>query len=179
MAELGTRRSAVIAPIQLPPLLERLRYGEASDARRGVPAHVTLLYPFIEPSAIDTAVLALVAEAIASVPRFDVTFTAVRRWPPGDDARQGVVWLAPEPDGPFRSLTEVLFAAFPGCPPYEGRHAEVIPHLTLATDRAARFDVVEAEARRHLPLVRAVDVATVWVEGFDGQWRPRARFALR
>ena len=43
----------------------------------------------------------------------------------------GVVWLAPEPAEPFIALTELLAAAFPDHPPYEGAHDEIVPHLTL------------------------------------------------
>ena len=34
---------------------------------------------------------------------------------------------------PFGHLTARLTAAFPQCPPYEGRYDEIVPHLTLDT----------------------------------------------
>jgi 2'-5' RNA ligase len=178
MGERMARRSAVVAPIEIPPLIERLRYAETADARRGVPAHVTLLFPFFEPPSIDERVLATIAGVVRGTAAFDVEFREVRRWPPGGSAPQGVVWLAPDSGDPFRALTQALWDSFPDHPPYEGRHDEVVPHLTLAVDDASHFDAVAAEAGRHLPFERRVDAVVLLVEGFDGQWRLRARFAL-
>ena len=70
---------------------------------------------------------------------------SVGRWP-------DVVYLAPEPDAPFRRLTAALASAFPDYPPYEGAHEEVIPHLTVARD--APEDYYEAAAHA-LPSVPA------------------------
>jgi hypothetical protein len=36
----------------------------------GVPAHVTVLYPFVPPSAIDERVLDRLGQAVAAIPRF-------------------------------------------------------------------------------------------------------------
>jgi hypothetical protein len=33
---------------------------------------------------------------------------------------QEVVWLVPQPAGPFRALTRAVAAAFPDYPPYDG-----------------------------------------------------------
>lgn len=178
MADQVTRRSAVIAPIDLPPAIERLRYAEVADARAGVPAHVTLLFPFLEPPAIDDRLLVAVATALHGVGAFDVEFGELRRWSPDRDAPLGVLWLVPEPSEPFQALTQALWDAFPDHPPYEGGHDEVVPHLTLATDDWSRFDAIAGEATRHLPFGRRVDAAALFVEGFDGQWQLRGRFAL-
>jgi 2'-5' RNA ligase len=94
----------------------------------GVPAHVTLLYPFVQPSKIDDGVISTLADVLRSVPAFVITLSRIAWF--GDS----VVWLAPEPAQPFRTLTSALVARFPGHPPYGGGHAEVIPHLTIGQD---------------------------------------------
>ena len=41
-----------------------------------------------------------------------------------------VLHLRPDPDTPFRELTEAVADRF-GTPPYEGRHDEILPHVTV------------------------------------------------
>src|SRR5690349_21669596 len=94
-------------------------------ARWGVPAHVTVLYPFLPPDRIDDATLAALAGIVRAAPRFDVTFTEVAWF------ADAVVWLAPRPDRPFRDLTAAVWCRFPEAPPYRGAHADVVPHLTI------------------------------------------------
>jgi 2'-5' RNA ligase len=173
------RRSAIVVPFRLPATLDALRLRESSSARAGVPAHVTILFPFVPPRSVDGDVLLRVAAIAAAVPAFDVAFGEVRRWEPSDAAPDGVVWLAPEPAAPFIALTAAIFAAFPEHPPYGGIHEETIPHLTLAADDRAHMGAVVAEARRHVPFRRRASAAVLIVEGDDGRWRTRRRFALR
>ena len=97
-------------------------------ALRGVPPHVTVLYPFLPPEQIDAGTRAALAEAVASTEAFDVVLARVGWF--GDT----VVWLAPEPDGPFRALTQAVHHRFPQCPPYGGVHSDSIPHLTIGHD---------------------------------------------
>lgn len=172
------RESAIIVPIRLPAALAAARLRETRDAPAGVPAHVTLLYPFVPPGSIDGQVIATVAAVVAAASAFDVRFREVRRWEPSEGASEGVVWLAPEPSEPFNELTRALFAAFPAYPPYGGMHDETIAHVSLAAIDRRHQDAVEAEARRWLPFRRRIDGATLIVEGADGRWRTRRRFPL-
>ena len=65
----------------------------------GVPAHVTVLGPFVPPADINSQVISALATPTAPVPAFDSRF-ARTRW-----FGQDVLWLDPEPDEPFRQLT--------------------------------------------------------------------------
>lgn len=101
-------------------------------------AHVTALGPFLP--VLDETAAARVAEIAAATQPFDFTLARLGTF------ADGIIHLLPDPDGPFRLLTERLAAAFPQCPPYEGRFAPV-PHLTLD----ARSELVtEASTRRSL-----------------------------
>ena len=73
----------------------RLRHDPSAAV--GVPAHVTVLYPF--RSMVDYRVADVVGGLAADVPAFDVEFAALARFP-GE-----VVYLAPVPATPFRRLT--------------------------------------------------------------------------
>ncbi|MEW5990619.1 MAG: 2'-5' RNA ligase family protein [Chloroflexota bacterium] len=161
----------------MPPRLAAIRRREVEVARLGVPPHVTILSPFVEVEEIDGAVVARVAEVVAGVPAFDVSFGAVRRWP-ASELGPGVVWLEPTPAEPFVALTRASWAAFPGYPPYGREDDDLETHLTIAIDEPARFDAVEAEASRLVPFRRRATSVALLVEGPQGRWRTRRRFPL-
>ena len=48
-----SEQSAVIVRVRLPGGLERLRRDGVGDADVGVPAHMTMLYPFVAPDRLD------------------------------------------------------------------------------------------------------------------------------
>ena len=86
-------------------------------------AHLTLLGPWLpEPT---TADLDVVAKVVHSEPACAFELIEVRQFP------NGVVYLAPQPERPFRRLTEALADAFPQTPPYAGEFPDTVPHLTL------------------------------------------------
>jgi hypothetical protein len=88
-----------------------------------VHAHVTVLGPWL-PAPTDGD-LDRVAALLSAVPAFDAELADAAVFP------DGLVHLRPEPVGAFTSLTSLLAAAYPQCPPYEGRYADVVPHLSL------------------------------------------------
>lgn len=99
--------SAVIVPVpEAEPAVGRLRLRLDRTAAWGVPAHVTVLTPFVSPDRIGPGELRKLGEAIRAVPRFDVIFRRTDWF--GDD----VVWLAPEPDDGFRALTVAVARRF-------------------------------------------------------------------
>lgn len=142
--------SCLLVPVpQAEPAVGRLRSRLDRAAAWGVPAHVTILYPFVLPDAITEEMIELAAAAIASVSAFVCTFARTSWF--GED----VLWLAPEPDQPFRALTTALHAAFPQCPPFGGIYPDVVPHLTIG-DRPpgglAVLEVAEADVWPVLPV---------------------------
>jgi 2'-5' RNA ligase len=172
------RRSAIIVPIPIPAPLEAIRLREVASGRAGAPAHVTLLFPFAPPTALDDTILARVAAVIAGEPAFDVDLRHARVWDAGGGAPEGVVWLDPEPAAAFVRLTEALGRAFPEFPLYGGLHDTIVPHLTIASDDRRRLRAVQAAAARELPFRRRVSRAILIVEGRDGRWRTRRQFKL-
>ena len=165
----------IVAVPEVEGLVGPFRARHDPAAAEGVPAHVTVLYPFLRPEKITAQVERTLSELFAALPAFHSSFTDVRRFP-------DVLYLSPEPAEPFRRLTERVFARFPGSPPYEGRFADVVPHVTVAhAASAAQLDEVAAElaraCARRFPIpvdVRAVEL----IEKADGRWRHRRGFAL-
>jgi hypothetical protein len=62
---------------------------------------------------------------VAGLGPFGFALTRVGRFP-------GVLYLAPEPAGPFVRLTTECNARWPDFAPYGGAHDQVVPHLTVA-----------------------------------------------
>ena len=91
----------------------------------GVPAHVTVLFPFAPASLVDDALLTRLGELFADQPAFDVRFDRTAWF----DER--VLFLAPVDPEPFIRLTAAAMEAFPEYPPYQGRHDGLTPHLTI------------------------------------------------
>lgn len=124
-------------------------------ARVGVPAHVTVLYPFVpSPSAEELARLVAVA---AGVPAFTLTFSSTAWFD------EHVVFLAPDDPSPVAGLTEAVVAAFPDFPPYGGAFEEVVPHLTIGHDHPVdQLRAAEQGVLPHLPLTQEVTALELW-----------------
>ncbi|MFI9596495.1 2'-5' RNA ligase family protein [Nonomuraea sp. NPDC052265] len=150
------------------PLVGHWRSRLDAAAADGVPAHVTILYPFLDRDRLEEVAL---GRLIAAHPAFDVRFTGCGRFP-------GVLYLAPDPERPFRELTEAVAGRWPEAPPYGGRFASIVPHLTVADQQEPELlDRVEAELIAGLPLTARVREVRLLVS--DGRrWREDRAFAL-
>jgi len=127
-------------------------------SRLGVPAHVSVLYPFAPPARLDDAAMERLSVIFEGVGAFDFELAHVGWF----DER--VLYLAPEPASTFVGITNALTAGFPDYPPYGGEFPEVIPHLTLDRRSATvTLATVRASVARLLPL-------TVTIDRIDLQW---------
>ncbi|WP_329130372.1 2'-5' RNA ligase family protein [Streptomyces sp. NBC_01476] len=153
------------------PLVGAVREKHDASARSGIPAHVTVLYPFLPDDRIDDGVLAELREMFAGHEEFTLDFTGFGRFPE-------LLWLAPEADGPVRALTAAAEARWPEAPPYGGAFDDVIPHLTVAVKLPVEtFDAMERELAPGLPLRTRVSGVHLVVN--DGvRWHHRTTFAL-
>ena len=145
-----------------------------SNARLGVPAHITVLFPFMPPVRIDSTILARLRQLFAAEEPFDVKLTHTS-WFDHD-----VLWLAPEDPEPFRTLTEHVYSAFPDFPPFAGQFADVVPHLTIAHGcEPEEMRAAERAVEELLPIhgcARQVTLMTQTEAG--GAWGRAARFSL-
>jgi len=163
-------RSALIIEVpEAEPLVHRWRVHYDPVAARGVPAHITVLYPFVEPEACDESTLEEVQRAVVGAEPFDYELVRVDGFP-------GVIWLRPEPDEPFKDLTKRLAAAFPDHPPYEGLIDEPQPHVTTAMvsfgiDQAELASRIREDVGWRLPLRCSATVVSLFVEHEHDAWR--------
>lgn len=152
-------------------------YRERYDpgAALGVPAHVTVLYPFKPPEDITDDILATLQNIFSGHPAFGVTFERTMEFP-------DTLFLEPDPAEPFRALTRAIAAAYPETPPYGGAFKEIVPHLTVAqTEDPEEMDRIKADFRvdcaNGLPIEARVQ-EIVLMDNTGGRWEVRARFPL-
>jgi len=156
------------------PAVARHRERLDATALLGIPAHVTVLFPFMPPEAIGPPVLGVLERLFAAVGRF--RFELARADWFGDE----VLWLAPRDFAPFRALTQGVYEAFPAFPPFEGRHDDVIPHLTVGIGHPVEeMRAAERSVREYLPIEACAAAVTLMTEqSAGGQWARAASFAL-
>jgi 2'-5' RNA ligase len=145
-----------------------------ASAHLGVPAHITVLAPFMAPDQITRSVLAEIQAALSQVPAFAFSLRQVRRFP-------ATAYLAPEPAAPFIALTEALGRRFPEFPPFRGEHESIVPHLTVANGNAGEAEVAAAElvavVQSRGP-ISSVCSSVSLLENSSGLWREMHVFAL-
>lgn len=143
------------------------------SARRNVPAHVTILYPFMAPTLVDATVVARLAGIARSVPSFSYRLAKTERFPVA-------LYLAPDPGEPFSALTEGIFRAFPDYPPFEGKFETVVPHVTVAHGDEPLLCEIEVELRIALPGsgLQAHCSELVLIENSSGRWEQMHVFTL-
>lgn len=141
------------------PLVARHRNHLDLAAQDGIPAHVTVIYPFTPLGELSATEHFLLEELFLGHPSFELTGTRTA-WL-GDS----VMCVAVDDPEPVRRLIRSVVRSFPNSPPYAGsvRAEEVIPHLTVGQDRS-REDLAAAErdVRRGLPIRQSVGHVELW-----------------
>ena len=171
---MGGRRSAVIAAVPdaagaAHPWLERTCRVKPSQ---GIPAHVTILFPFLPPAAIDDRLVDDLRALFGRFEPFSFQLCEPRRFPE-------VLYLAPDPPEPFVQLAEALVTAYPQHPPYEGAFDSIVPHLTVAEGATEVLDAAEADVRSSLPIsVELRELELIAEQKPHGAWQRVARIPL-
>ncbi len=123
--ESNCAQSALLVPVpEAEPLVGAWRAVHDPSARTGVPAHVTLVVPWIPPEQIKHEHLEELEDLVGAEEPFEYCLDRVCWF------GERVLWLSPTPAGPFKRLTTVLADRF-DTPPWQGEFSEVVPHLTV------------------------------------------------
>src|SRR3989344_979692 len=135
------RQSVILIPVpDAEEAVLNLRNIYDPGALKGIPSHITLLFPFKNPKEITSKDIEKLKE-ILNVNKFKFSLTRINTFP-------GVVYLEPTERKKFISLTMKIFNAFPNYPPSEGKFLpDIIPHLTIGHELGERFDKCLQEAK--------------------------------
>jgi 2'-5' RNA ligase len=169
------QRSAIIVPVpEAAAIVDGWREQTSSDKpSTGVPAHITLVFPFVPVDRLDDEVVRAVAEIAIATAAFDFVLRRADRLPT-------TLYLAPEPAEPFIQLVGAIVERFPEFPPYEGVFATIVPHLTVAHGADSLLNDAERDVGRFLP-IRATArelMLIAQLEPDSGRWEQHARFTL-
>lgn len=151
------------------PAVHEQRLALDPAAHAGVPAHVTVLYPFKPVDQLTDEDLGTITRVCAATPGFDVTFSATR-WFDED-----VVYLAPDDPRPMVQLITAIGDAFPDHPRYRGRFEDVTPHLTIGLHTDPNLlRAADDAVRAHLPITQRLSRLELWSgpppTGGEGFW---------
>jgi 2'-5' RNA ligase len=173
MAGAGEPSALIVEVPEVESVVGRWRQRLDVNAAAGIPAHVTVLYPFLAAGAVDGSIRERLAALFGRAPAFEVSLDRVGWF--GEET----MWLGPHDPAPFSALTERVLAEFPDYPPFGGRFDEVIPHLTVGHQQpVADLRAAEEAVRAHLPVEGVARAVSLWTEGDGGRWQRSARFSL-
>lgn len=133
----------------------RAQYDRA--AQLGVPAHITVIYPFQAPDRMTEADHVRLQHIFTSLSGF-MLVGASTAW-----FNQAVLYVEPQDPSPIIELAEAVVDAFPDFPPYGGAFEQLIPHLTVGHDQPV--DVLRAAERddlTKLPFSQKVTTVELW-----------------
>jgi 2'-5' RNA ligase len=170
-----TETAIVVVVPEAEPAVDLVRRRHAATGAEGMPAHITLLYPFIDSNLLVCGRIARLRDCLASFAPFDGELDRIARFQRSTEA---ILWLAPRPSDRFVAMIEALRAAFPQNPPYGGEFESLIPHLTVAI--SGDPDVlasIEVELTDRLPIPIRVEAVTLF-EHTELGWKLRASIPL-
>jgi 2'-5' RNA ligase len=166
--------SAVVVLVrELEPVVGEWYRRHTEAGRRGLPPHLTLLYPFLDTDELGEEPARRLIEALRPFSALTVTFAETARF----HGEEETLYLRPDPTEPFLRITEALAAAFPDHPPYGGAVDEIVPHLTVAQGSPPLLDPIERTVRARLPVTVRVERVWLVVDTAAG-WRRRSAVPL-
>ena len=171
-----TNPTALIVPMAgVDPVVRPIRQALHGSGDAGMPAHVTLMYPFVPLTEVDETVRAQLRGLFARFSPFRATFRRAVRM-------DGLLYLEPEPGEAFMALYEGVRAAWPSLLPYEGKYGtDYTPHLSIAYGEDGRIDPngffgpMEQALAPHLPLQAEAEAAWLVVRR-DDHWVHQGSF---
>jgi 2'-5' RNA ligase len=132
----------------------------------GVPPHITLMFPFLPPAALTDRAIEILQNLIRGTPPFQFSLTRVNQF------EQGVVYLEPDPAGPFVELTRKISHEF-GILPFGGEFGdEPVAHLTVGIDPSThtRQQLLD-QLQPVVPIVIMANEAWLMVGSNAGAWK--------
>jgi 2'-5' RNA ligase len=171
-AQVGDTGLILLVP-EVEPAIGRWRELYDSVAPLGVPAHVTVLYPWVPAGLLTDDDHRAVTDIAAATDPIELTFAGVGRFPE-------VLWLDPQPSRPILALIAAVTARWPDYPPYGGQYGDApVPHLTVAdTTDPHELGPVVADIERALPISSTIGELSLVVRQAGG-WSFDRTFPFR
>jgi len=168
-SQVGDSALVLLVP-EAEALVRPWRIRHDPSAGEGVPAHITVLYPFVPEKEIHDEARSRIANLCRGKGALTVTFAKTGRFP-------SVLWLDPDSLACSQLLREAA-AAWPERAPYGRPGLVPTAHLTVTDGAdAATTDAADEAVTRGLPLRAVISAVSLIV--FDGvRWVERDAFTL-
>lgn len=171
----GYETSLVILVPDAEPVVSPFRQKYDPSASQGMPAHITINYPFQADIPSYPELYAKLDALFSKYPPIQFSLVSINQFP-------GVLYLEPAPVYPFIDLIQSVATEFPESPPYKGEFSEAIPHLTVAqSDDQAEFQKIKSDfmefSRRHLPIEITAEGVSL-MNNRIGAWSVQKNFPL-
>jgi len=163
----------IVHAAEAEPYVSELRLRFDFRAREGVPAHITILHPFVPLQLFDESIVATLTDLLRRFVVFDYRIQGQQRWAEN-------LHCVPLPTEPFIALTKAVWDKFPDYPPYEGRFADIVPHLSVAQGPPALLDEAEPLLEQLMPQggIPATVRELTLISNHLGSWQEIHRFQL-
>jgi 2'-5' RNA ligase len=168
---INTESVLLVPVLGLPDVIEQWRRRLDPVGSQGIPAHVTVLYPFVAPGKLADHDLDEIRRAFIGVKPFNFFLTGLAHF--GDS----VLYATPEPSEAFIELTNRVVRSFPEHLPYGGVYPVVTPHLTISQCPGHDADRAATDIEPLLPWRGRVTEAWLMVGRDENhRWSDIARF---
>jgi hypothetical protein len=158
--------SAVVVQV---PEADEILDAVGSSRPGAMPAHVTVLYPFVSPRRIRQSHCRQLEAIAARIEPFTLALAEL-------DHHELITFLTVHPEEPLRRLTAAVLDSWPEHPPYGDDELDVPPHLTLGNDVLP--DEIADSAEPLLPVESEIDRLVLMFRGLSGRWRVAHEFPL-
>lgn len=168
------RESVILIPVPSADSIVgkwRNKYDEVS--LHGIPAHITILFPFKSPEDNNLEVIEKLRIFFSRVKSFSFSLGKISSFP-------NVIFLEPAPKTKFVELTKGITKIFPENPPYEDKFPKINPHLTIG--QLKRFQNLEKikteiyeDIRSKLP-IKSEAIKARLMESDNGRWTVKETF---
>lgn len=145
------------------------------SALQGMAAHITINYPFRPKQRDGKLVVEQLTDLFSGWPSIRFSLTQLRQ-------SSDTLYLAVEPDQPFKNLINAVVNQYPESPPYGGVSDEVVPHVTVAEPKEeSAFERIRWEfalaSKGRLPIEALAK--EVWLMNYEkGIWSKQVRLGL-
>lgn len=169
-------QSVILIPVpSADPIISKWREKYDKVVLRGIPSHITLLFPFKNPRQISQEIIQKLKGIFSSVKQFPFILDKINTFPK-------VIFLDPNPREEFIKLTEAIVHVFPENPPYEGKYKSINPHTTIAAELTdikqtdSLKKQIEADILKNLPIQCVAKEAWLMIEDENGEWHIQSKF---
>ena len=167
--------TALVIPFRAAePVIGEPRREHTPSGKEGMPAHATILAPFVHSSRLDQFDRHRLRDTIRRFPAFDLRLASF-----GLFEHIGCLYLEPRPWEPFVRLSEALLDVYPEIEyPPEGAEA-IVAHVTIGSGLTPeQQDELKREVAPRLPIRTRADRVVLYERAQDRKWQAHQSFAL-